>query len=131
MGSSGEASAAGALDVLADHARDCGVRDLYSGDCRGCGACCSRVLPVTDADLERLRAFLGRSAVVPRAYESPLDLSCPFLTDSRECAVYEARPEVCRVYRCDLHLAGTLNPFALHGARVVDVAAEFGFAGVV
>lgn len=72
------------------------VTDLYSGDCRGCGECCSRFLPV-----------------------SPFDLLCPYLTDGRECAVYAARPEICRAYRCDRHKRGELGMF--FGAECAEV----------
>lgn len=37
----------------AAHAALCaahGVRDLYEGDCRGCGECCSRFVPVSVFD---------------------------------------------------------------------------------
>lgn len=76
------------------------VTDLYTGDCRGCGECCSRFLPMSLLDRARLRAYVRR-----------LDLTCPYLTDGRECSVYEARPEVCRAYRCDLHARGELDGF--------------------
>lgn len=32
------------------------VTDLYTGDCRGCGECCSRFLPVSPFDRVRLEA---------------------------------------------------------------------------
>ena len=98
------------------------VTDLYTGDCRGCGECCSRFLPMSLLDRARLRAYVrghGVAAHVPRAQ---LDLTCPYLTDGRECAVYAARPEICRVYRCDRHKRGELGMFFGAGrAEVTDM----------
>lgn len=85
--------------------------DLYTGDCRGCGECCSRFLPMSLLDRARLRAYVRRHGVAARAPRARLDLTCPYLTDGRECSVYEARPEVCRAYRCDLHVRGELDGF--------------------
>ena len=33
------------------------VTDLYTGDCRGCGECCSRFLPVSPFDRVRLEVY--------------------------------------------------------------------------
>lgn len=98
------------------------VTDLYTGDCRGCGECCSRFLPMSLLDRARLRAYVRRHGVAAHAPWARLDLTCPYLTDGRECAVYEARPEICRVYRCDRHKRGELGMFFGAGrAEVTDM----------
>ena len=74
-------------------------------------------------DERRLVAYVERHGVVPRPEsEGSLDLTCPLLSEERECMAYDARPDICRVYRCDLHLRGELRPpaFAEH-MRLVDV----------
>lgn len=39
-----------------------------------------------------------------------------------ECAVYPARPESCRAYRCDRHVRGELRGyFGASSAKVVDM----------
>lgn len=109
----------------AAHAALCathGVRDLYEGDCRGCGECCSRFLPVSVFDLRRLEPYVRKSGVRPHEPRGEVDLTCPWLTDSGECAVYPARPEVCREYRCDRHVRGELRGFfGASSAKVVDM----------
>lgn len=93
------------------------------GDCRGCGECCSRFLPMSRMDERRLVEYVERHGVVPRPEpEGALDLTCPLLSDDHECMAYDARPDMCRVYRCDLDLRGELRPpaFADH-MRLVDV----------
>lgn len=79
------------------------VTYLYTGDCRGCGECCSRFLPVSPFDRVRLEAYVRRNGIEPAEPRAECDLLCPYLTDGRECAVYAARPEICRAYRCDRH----------------------------
>lgn len=99
-----------------------GVMDLYEGDCRGCGECCSRFVPVSVFDLRRLEPYVRKNGVRPREPRGELDLTCPWLTDSGECAVYPARPEVCRAYRCDLHKRGEIRPFfGASSAKVADM----------
>lgn len=98
------------------------VTDLYTGDCRGCGECCSRFLPMSPFDRARLRAYVRWHGVAAHAPWARLDLTCPYLTDGRECAVYAARPEICRVYRCDRHKRGELGMFFGAGrAEVTDM----------
>ena len=114
-----------ALDAHRALCRSLGVTDYRTerGDCRGCGECCSRFLPMSRMDERRLVAYVERHGVVPRPEpEGALDLTCPLLSEERECMAYDARPDICRVYRCDLHLRGELRPpaFAEH-MRLVDV----------
>lgn len=95
------------------------VTDLYSGDCRGCGECCSRFLPVSPFDRVRLELYVLRNGIEPAEPRAEYDLLCPYLTDGRECAVYAARPEICRAYRCDRHKRGELGMF--FGAECAEV----------
>ena len=95
------------------------VTDLYTGDCRGCGECCSRFLPVSPFDRVRLEAYVHRHGVEPTAPRADYDLLCPYLTGGHECAVYAARPEICRAYRCDMHKRGELSMF--FGAECAEV----------
>ena len=67
------------------------MTDLYTGDCRGCGECCSRFLPMSPFDRARLEAYVRRHGIEPTAPRADCDLLCPYLTDGRECAVYAAR----------------------------------------
>lgn len=86
------------------------VRDLYTGDCRGCGECCSRILPMTEHEARRIRSYAHERGIAARPEAAgTIDLTCPWLTDDRECAVYEARPLACRAYRCDMHAKGDLS----------------------
>lgn len=99
---------------------------LYKGDCRGCGECCSRFLPLTLADRVRLKTFVRAHGIDPVPERADIDLLCPFLSEERECLVYEARPEICRAYRCDRHAAGDFSGLAgLVGASIADMREVF------
>lgn len=80
------------------------------GKCpKGCGECCSNLLPVSDADLDRLARYAKEHHIrmrhTPGAAVSSkpvLDLSCPFRNEEKGCcSVYQVRPTVCREYMCN------------------------------
>lgn len=48
---------------------------------------------------------------------------------AKECAVYHARPEVCRTYRCDKHVRGELLGF--YGCDSAEVCDMYAVAGVL
>lgn len=101
------------------------VKDLYTpkGNCKGCGECCARFLPMSEFDLQRLSDYVCKHHIKPhKPTIEALDLTCPYLTDTKECAVYPARPEVCRAYRCDKQVRGELLDFFGSGtANVTDM----------
>ncbi len=99
------------------------VTDMHRADCRGCGECCGRYLPLTVADKIRLEGYVRTHGIKPHPERPGLvDFTCPYLSEGRECMVYEARPEICRRYSCRLHAAGGLEPWpALFAAAEVDM----------
>ena len=86
-----EALCSGAL--CADNFTSRGTHD-------GCGECCSRFLPLTAGEAAVLRLNGAKARPEP---EGALDLTCPFLTEERRCAVYGVRPAGCRAYDCSVH----------------------------
>lgn len=101
------------------------VKDLYTpkGNCKGCGECCSRFLPMSEFDMQRLSNYVFKHNVkVHEVVKGTLDLTCPYLDKNKECAVYTARPEICRAYRCDKHVHGEIPGFyGIQNAEVVDM----------
>lgn len=93
------------------------VTVLYDGDCRGCGECCSRYVPLNAADVIRLRGYVRKHGIEQRPPRVEIDLTCPYLTDDNMCAVYEARPMICRTYRCDRHAKGDFSAYEGHETR--------------
>ena len=108
------------------------IKDLYTpkGSCKGCGECCSRFLPVSKFDTQRLSDYVSKHNIKPHETTAEsLDLTCPYLTDDNECAVYPARPEICRAYRCDKQVRGEM--LAFYGCHSAELADMYAVAGVL
>ena len=108
------------------------VKDLYTsrGICKGCGECCSRFLPMSEFDMQRLCSYVRKHHIKPqKRVARGINLMCPYLTDAKECAVYHARPEVCRTYRCDKQVRGELLDF--YGCGSAEVCDMYAVAGVL
>lgn len=62
---------------------------------------------MSEYDMGRIRTYVDEHGVGQRDELSEADLLCPYLdVENGECSIYDARPDVCRAYRCDLHAAG-------------------------
>lgn len=101
------------------------VKDLFTPkeDCKGCGECCTRFLPLSTFDVQRLSNYVFDHDVKPHAkVDGAFDLTCPYLDENKECAVYIARPEICRVYRCDKQVRGeSLDFYGFPDAKIRDM----------
>lgn len=80
-----------------------------NGECSRCGGCCSQSIAMTDAERDAVMEYVKKNGIKPasRSAAGPFaDFLCPFLhegTDNKPsaCAVYDVRPAICRVFRCD------------------------------
>ena len=80
-----------------------------NGKCTQCGACCSNLLPMTDEEIETIHKYIKKHNIKEHKHILPLaeptiDMTCPFLNDSKpneKCDIYEVRPRVCRDFICD------------------------------
>ncbi|MBQ0113055.1 MAG: YkgJ family cysteine cluster protein [Bacteroidales bacterium] len=82
-----------------------------NGKCIGCGACCSNILPMTDEEIKRIKSYIKRYNIKECKHqgtvlmrEPVLDMTCPFMDDSKtcdKCTIYEIRPRICRDFICD------------------------------
>jgi Fe-S-cluster containining protein len=67
----------------------------------GCGECCGCV-PVSRSSWKKYQARAVRIERVDEAGNLVLPITtdgkCCFLNDSRECAIYKDRPNICRIY---------------------------------
>ena len=67
------------------------------GRCAKCGECCSNLLPLAQSEVERIIEYVKTHQI---NISKPKNGSCPFLSKEKRCLVYEARPLVCRLFKC-------------------------------
>ena len=86
-----------------------GTYDLTdNGKCTQCGQCCSNILPMTEDEISVIRRYIKKHHIKERKHILPLaeptiDMTCPFLDDSKsceKCTIYEVRPRICRDFIC-------------------------------
>lgn len=86
-----------------------GVTDYtVDGRCSNCGACCSCMLPLSKVDIAEIKKYVKKHRIKPVRHLPSLitgnsfDMVCPFRDEERKCCIiYDARPTVCRVFKCD------------------------------
>ncbi len=75
-----------------------------NGKCSGCGECCGDILHLSKTEIKRIDEYLEKHKIeaTPRSVLVKYDNTCPFRdNENRKCKIYEVRPEICRVYKCD------------------------------
>lgn len=86
-----------------------GIYDFTkNGECIQCGSCCSNLLVMTAEEIETIHKYIKKHNIKEHRHilplaEPTLDLTCPFLDDSKpneKCEIYEVRPRICREFIC-------------------------------
>lgn len=71
------------------------------GKCSSCGECCSDFLHLDDKEIKRIDEYL-EDHTVGQLNKNPQSAVCPFRDNLlKKCAIYEARPYICRLFKCD------------------------------
>lgn len=87
-----------------------GVYDFTKdGKCSSCGACCSNYLPLSSGEIKEIKRYINKHHIKEQKHiipttEPTLDLTCPFLDDSKEkdkCTIYPVRAKICRTFQCN------------------------------
>ena len=88
---------------------------FVDGKCSHCGECCGHLLPLSGADIKRLRRYVKKHKIKQQANFDVLRYDilqdCPFLISGKteeRCAVYPARPDICRLFDCGTHRHGQM-----------------------
>lgn len=111
-----------------------GTFDLTcNGKCTGCGGCCSNILPITEDEIRTIRKYINRYNIKEQKRLLPtvnqnLDMTCPFLDNSKKCdkcMIYEVRPRVCRDFICDPKQRPPVDLSYASKVRMVLVREEF------
>lgn len=76
-----------------------------NGKCSKCGECCGAILPLDQEDLDKISKYVLENKIHSIAATLIMQnkLQCPYYTGNKErgCAIYLARPKICRFYKCD------------------------------
>lgn len=111
-----------------------GVYDFtQNGECSNCGQCCSRFLPMSRKEAKSIKRYIQKHKIKEQRHILPVagavqDWTCPFRSEAEcKCLIYEARPAICRDFRCDKPAKQIkANKNMYHGKyRVVDMRREF------
>ena len=82
------------------------VNKTCNGNCSNCGECCSDILPLSSRDITRIKNYLKNHRIERHNLTNCFiryNFCCPFRNDKeRKCDIYEVRPEICRVFKCDI-----------------------------
>lgn len=102
------------------------------GHCSGCGSCCSDYLPLSQREIERIKAYMKKHSLrehVARVMAGPqLDMTCPFRDNVKHrCDIYEVRPDICRCFQCNqpVELINKNKEWYHQRNRVVSMRGEF------
>lgn len=69
-------------------------------ECSGCGHCCHlNVIAVSPEEVARMRWYAATHDVTPVDYGKTC---CCFLGEDGHCMIWEARPQICRLYNCQV-----------------------------
>lgn len=101
-----------------------------NGKCSNCGACCSNCLPLSDAEVNRIKAYIKKRGIKEQRHNviTGIDMTCPFRDDAnKKCLIYEIRPAICRSFVCNhTHEDMLKQRDNLHEInRIVFMRAEF------
>lgn len=102
------------------------VKDYTNGGkCSNCGQCCSNLLPLSDGEIKAIKAHIKKHHIKEQRHNAMngIDMTCPFRDEkSRKCLIYEVRPQICRLFKCDQcadEIAG--NKLRMHNVNKVTI----------
>lgn len=80
-----------------------------NGKCpNNCHECCSDILPLSTTEITTIKKYIKKHKIQQQKHILPLpskaiDLICPFcdINTDKGCTIYEVRPKICRVFKCD------------------------------
>lgn len=75
-----------------------------NGKCSNCGQCCGDILHLSKSEIKLIDKYLKNHKIkaTPKSVFATYDNTCPFRDNEKKiCKIYEVRPQICRVYKCD------------------------------
>lgn len=75
-----------------------------NGKCSGCGQCCGDILYLSKKEIKEIDKYIKKHNIkaTSKSIMVEYDNTCPFRdNENKICKVYEVRPQICRVFKCD------------------------------
>lgn len=106
------------------------VDHTVDGKCSGCGQCCSALLILSQAEINRIHSYLKQHPEVElhnrnSVLETQFKDICPFLTDEKRCGIYEVRPEICQGFICSNYGKLDATKFSHVNKKIVNMITTF------
>ena len=102
-----------------------GTDRTCNGKCTKCGECCGIVLPLDEEDAIMIQDYVVKNRIFPQRYLRIVTnkIQCPYYTGNKEkgCSIYEARPKICRNFKCNKKMADYDEVRKLSNAVPVDM----------
>ena len=81
------------------------VQDFTNGGkCSNCGKCCSNLLPLSNQEVNRIKAYIKKHGIKEQRHNvaNGVDMTCPFRDEAnKKCLIYSIRPAICRHFMCN------------------------------
>ena len=82
-----------------------GVYNTCKGKSTKCRECCGTILPIDQEDATKIQKYVFANKVFISRHILVMKnkLQCPYYNGDKEkgCSIYEARPKICKYYKCD------------------------------
>lgn len=75
-----------------------------NGKCSCCGQCCGDLLHLSKREIKIIDNYLKKHKVQATQQNIMFDYdnTCPFRDNKNKiCKIYEVRPDICRIFKCD------------------------------
>lgn len=67
-------------------------------DCKQCGTCCEiTVLAMLPEELDKMHSYITENNIKPNTEDKG---KCCFVQADGRCGIWEARPQVCKLFNC-------------------------------
>lgn len=117
------------------------VTDYFiNNKCSECGNCCSRFLPLSNYEINTIKAYIKRNNIKQQTHSVNVmakqywDFTCPFLDDTKQnhkCTIYAVRPQICKSFTCRKFINAEIDKdlYKIARKKVDAVATFFGDMG--
>ena len=98
------------------------------GQCSNCGQCCSDFLHLDESEIREIDKFL-KTHNIEQHNKGENNWNCCFRNEEfKKCEIYEVRPQICKIYKCDLTPKDAFeNRDKINGNKKVRSMAELFF----